>query len=162
MFVKPDYLVLFDDIVAVRPEKFTWMFHGEGGNSIRAEEACVRVVRPKAELRMDVLQPEGISYSLKPYPDRDASFIAVRTPGSSRSVRFLSVLIPMSAENRQEREGWKSAESRRETGWEPKCAGGYASIPCFFERRQAGRWNPSDGGPPMRTGSRSPSRARGR
>ena len=109
VFVKPDYLVLFDDIVAARQEKFTWMFHGEGGNSIRAEGACLRVIRPKAELRMDVLQPEGISYSLKPYPDRDACFIAVRAPGSSRSVRFLSVLVPMSAENRQEREGWKSA-----------------------------------------------------
>ena len=116
VFMKPDYLVLFDDVEARAPEQCTWVFHAEGKDSFKGDGATVRIVRPKAELRMEVLAPSEPGRTVNPYPDRDASFIYLTDPLTARSSRFLAVLIPSSQANRGEREGWKIARVEG-SGW---------------------------------------------
>jgi hypothetical protein len=103
-----DTLVLCDEIEAVAPERYSWVFHAEGKDAFRGEGNSVRVVRPSAELRMDILGPERLERTVKAHPDRDGSYILLSTPETSDRGRFLAVLIPSSAKNRAERDSWKT------------------------------------------------------
>jgi hypothetical protein len=116
VYMKPDYLVLFDDVTARAPEQCTWVFHAEGRDSFKGDGATVRIVRPKAELRMEVLAPSKPGRTVNPYPDRDASFIYLAGPETARSSRFLAVMIPSSEKNKNERDGWKT-ERIEGNGW---------------------------------------------
>jgi hypothetical protein len=116
VYMRPDYLVLFDEVDAQAPEQCTWVFHAEGKDSFKGDGATVRIVRPKAELRMEVLAPSEPGRTVNPYPDRDASFIYLTDPMKARSSRFLAVLIPSSPESRSEHESWETARVETD-GW---------------------------------------------
>jgi hypothetical protein len=137
-----DTLVLCDEIDAVVPERFSWVFHTEGKDSFRGEENSVRVVRPKAELRMEILSPERLDRAVKPHPDRDGSYLMLSALEASDRGKFLAVLTPSSSKNRAEREswttvpfeakGWSGAEIRRGDVADRvlfRTAGGGAALP---------------------------------
>jgi hypothetical protein len=119
-------IVLCDEVTAGEPERFSWVFNAEGKDAFKGDGNTVRVVRPKAELRMDILTPDRLTLTVKPHPDRDGSFIMLSTPEPSKAGAFLAVLTPSSPDNRAEREtrktlriegnGWTGAEIRRGDG----------------------------------------------
>ncbi len=102
-------IVLRDDIDAVAPERFSWVFQAEGKNSFQGAGNSVRVVRPGAELRMDILSPGRLDRAVKPHPDRDGSYIVLSTPEAASKGSLLAVLVPSSSKNRQERNSWQAA-----------------------------------------------------
>jgi hypothetical protein len=109
-------IVLRDEIDAFAPERFSWVFHAEGKDAFKSERSSVRVVRPKAELRMDILTPERPDRTVKPHPDRDASYIMLSTPVAANKGKLLAVLTPSSSENREERDNWRTVRIDGE-GW---------------------------------------------
>lgn len=111
-----DSLVLCDEIDAAAPERFSWVFHTEGKDSFRGEGNSVRVVRPKAELRMEIVSPERFDRAVKPDPDRDGSYVMLTTSESSSAGKLMAVLIPSSSKNREERAGWKTVRTTA-PGW---------------------------------------------
>jgi hypothetical protein len=111
-----DTLVLCDEIEAVAPERHSWVFHSEGKDTFRGEGNSVRIVRPKAELRMEILSPERLERTVKPHPDRDGSYIMLSAPEASDRGKFLAVLTPSSSKNRAERESWTTVRFEAD-GW---------------------------------------------
>ena len=111
-----DCIVLYDDIAADEPERFSWVFNAEGKDAFKGEGNTVRIVRPKAELRMDILTPEHLNRIVRPHPDRDGSYIMLSMPEPARAGKLLAVLIPSSPANRRERDAWKTVRIDGE-GW---------------------------------------------
>ncbi|MFC1539536.1 hypothetical protein ACFL6H_08930, partial [Candidatus Latescibacterota bacterium] len=97
-------------------ERFTWVFHALGTESISGEGNIVDITRPKARLHMDILTPQNLNRITKPYVDQDKSFIQLETQESATEARFLALMIPSSDENRGERENWKTTYIQ-DAGW---------------------------------------------
>lgn len=116
VFMKPDYLVLCDDIAANDPEGCTWVFNAEGTQPFKVKDSTVQIVRPKAELRMEILTPEKLTRTVKPHPDRDGSIIMLTSTEAAKTSRLLAVMIPSAEKNRTERDTWKAARVER-NGW---------------------------------------------
>jgi hypothetical protein len=110
------YLVMYDEAASFNPERFTWVFNTEGKDSFKGSGSTVQIVRPKAELRMEILAPEKLSRTVKPHPDRDGSLIMFTTSESFKAEKFLAVLIPSREDNRKERDSWKISRINLE-GW---------------------------------------------
>ena len=108
---------------AVDPERYSWVFNAEGKDAFKGKRHTVQIVRPKAELRMDILTPESLDRTVKPHPDRDGSQVMLTTPERAKPGKFLAVLHPHPArqprgagalENLPYRPaGWPGAEMRR-------------------------------------------------
>jgi hypothetical protein len=109
VYMKPDYLVMFDDATSRDPERYSWVFNAEGKNVFQGSGSTVRIVRPKAELRLDILSPGELDRTVKPHPDRDGSLVMLTTPERASTGRFLAVLIPSREDNRAERNAWKTS-----------------------------------------------------
>jgi len=116
IFVKPDYFVLYDNIASKGKERFTWLFHALGTKSISGNGNEVKIIRPKARLRMDILTPQNLERTTKRYVDQDKSFIQLETQEPATEARFLALMIPSSDENTGEREKWKT-NYIKDTGW---------------------------------------------
>ena len=104
----PDCIVLFDNIAADNPERFSWVFNAEGKDAFKGEGNTVRIVRPKAELKMEILTPGRLDRVVRSHPDRDGSYIMLSTPEPVTAGRLLAVLTPSSPVNRGERDAWKT------------------------------------------------------
>jgi len=116
VYVRPNYLVLHDELAAKNPETFTWLFHAKGTDSIAGSGDTVRIERPCAELRMELFPSTGLNRVVKPYPDQDGSFIMLTTDEPAATARLTTVLIPSTTESRTVREGW-TAVSVEGGGW---------------------------------------------
>lgn len=116
VYMKPEYLVMYDDAAARDPERYSWVFNAEGKNVFQGSGSTVRIVRPKAELRMDILSPGELDRTVKPHPDRDGSLVMLTTPERANAGKFLAVLIPSREDNRADRNAWKTSRIERE-GW---------------------------------------------
>ncbi len=112
----PGYMVLFDRVAAGEPERFTWAFNTEGKNTFQGTGNTVRVTRPKADLRMEVLSPSGLERKVRPHPDRDGSTILLAAPEPDRNGAFLAVMIPSREDNRADHEAWTTVRAD-EPGW---------------------------------------------
>ncbi len=116
VYMKPDYLVMYDEAASRDPERYSWVFNAEGKDAFQGTGSTVRVTRPNAELRMDILTPEALERTVKPHPDRDGSLIMLTTPERANAGRFLAVLIPSREDNRADRTAWKTSRIGLE-GW---------------------------------------------
>lgn len=116
LFPKGDYLILYDEVEAKRPETFNWLFHTHGKESIVLAGSSARIVRPKADLRMEILEPASFDPTIRMHPHGDKSFLTLSTPDKSAKGRFLAVLIPSKEEDRFERNKWVTT-SVEAPGW---------------------------------------------
>ncbi len=113
---KSEYLVLFDEVEANRPEQFDWLFHTRGKESIEVEGSTARISRPGTELRMEILEPKNLTNEVRFHPHGDKSFVTFSTMDKSKGTRFLNVMIPSATEDREIRKDWK-IEGVNEMGW---------------------------------------------
>ena len=105
VFVKPSYVVLFDEVVPAKPEStLTWLFHAMGDKSISVDAAAGRatIARPKAKLDVAFLSPERPAFEIKPgepllrYPTRKQTTPSCYlTVGAAGPQRLLAVLQPL-------------------------------------------------------------------
>ena len=109
VYMKPEYLVMYDDAASFNLERYSWVFNADGRNVFQGSGSTVRIVRPKAELRMDILSPGELDRTVKPHPDREGSLVMLTTPERANTGKFLAVLIPFREDNRAEREAWKTS-----------------------------------------------------
>ena len=111
-----EYLVLYDDIAAHQPETFDWLFHTRGKNSFVVDKSTARIVRPGAELRMEILEPKNLVHRIREHPHGDKSFVTFETPEKLERAQFLSVMIPSATADRETRKNW-NVEEVSEMGW---------------------------------------------
>jgi hypothetical protein len=116
VFLKPDYLVLHDEIVASEPETPNWLFHAPEKATVEFSDSTFRFRMPAAELRAEVLIPSELDADVRTYPDREKEFLTLSTPSKADRSEFLAVLIPSKNENHEDREGWKVTHTE-EPGW---------------------------------------------
>lgn len=57
VFVKPDLIVMYDDLDAIKPAAFQWMLHAFGPMEIDAEKSGVHLERTKAGVDLRYLSP---------------------------------------------------------------------------------------------------------
>ncbi|MCE5250879.1 heparinase II/III family protein [bacterium] len=116
VFMKPDYIVMYDNLAAVGNETFTWIFHADGAGSITGNGNEVVISRPRTQLRMNILAPADLTRMTKKHVDQDMSFVQLGTRNPAAGARFLAVLIPSDQENAAERSGW-TMKKVTENGW---------------------------------------------
>jgi hypothetical protein len=102
VFVRPDYIVVFDDLAAPNAVKFDTLLHALGTNSIAASGDTVTITRNSVRLHDTVLFPAGFTTQIKagrPVQfqgvDRPTSYVQLTTPSASTTARFLQVLTPL-------------------------------------------------------------------
>jgi len=106
IFLKPDYLVLFDNITANQPESIQWLFHAANKDYIHAGSKTCLIRQPRASLRMEILEPVGCKASVKDHPDSEKGILWLSTTESVESTKFLSALIPSKEKNSKEHDKW--------------------------------------------------------
>ena len=72
VFVKPDYVFVFDRLAADKVSLFDWLIHSHTNDPVSVKGNTFRICRPKAELAGTMLLPQGAigkcakSYEVKP------------------------------------------------------------------------------------------------
>ena len=116
VFVKPDYLIMFDDLASPDNERFTWIFHADGEKSMTVNGSTITISRPEAQLRMEVLAPNNLTHTIQKHVDQDMCFVRLDTPEPSTAAGFIAALIPSKAADMEDRAGWKTTPVS-ENGW---------------------------------------------
>lgn len=103
-----DYLVICDRVQAVSPERFNWIFHPAGDRqSLGGEGNTIRITRPRAQLRMELLAPQPLQRQTLDYPDAPRVYLDLSTAERSQTAYLITVLIPSKPENQAERDTWQ-------------------------------------------------------
>jgi hypothetical protein len=106
LFVKPDYLILYDKIASDAPEFIQWLFHAANKDSIHTEKSKFYIRRPHAALRSEIIQPSTYEAIIRNHPDSEKAVLVISTTESSTAAKFLAVLIPSMEKNQKERDQW--------------------------------------------------------
>lgn len=96
LFLGSDLFFLYDRVKSQNAHEYNWLFHAEhtnGKNSINWHDGAMTIIRPKANLRMDVISPEIVSYKIKD-SDRDEGFIMLNSDPAQSDASFLGVMNP--------------------------------------------------------------------
>lgn len=101
LFVKPDLIVIYDDLAAAEPATFQFMLHSLEPFAIQPEPARLSLKRPKAGLEAQYLSPQPISFrqwdGFEPKPDREFPnqfHVEASTQSKHREIGMLTVLVP--------------------------------------------------------------------
>jgi hypothetical protein len=105
IFVKPDYLVVFDDLESAKgPVEFDSLLHALGTNSISVSGNTVTIAQNTAKLSGTILSPQDFRYSIQAGQpvamdgaDKPTSYIKIYPSTNSGQAQFLSVLYPRKA-----------------------------------------------------------------
>ncbi len=110
LFVKPDLVLIVDELVATRPSTLQWMFHALGPFRLDERNRRVRVNRSNASLTIDLVCPADLGFrqwsGFEPPPDRKFMrgrtfpthwHLEVSTTEPSRSAYQVAVLRPQRA-----------------------------------------------------------------
>ena len=107
LFVKPDYVFIFDRLAAEKPVKFDWLIHSHTDDPIPYREGTFTIRRPLAELAGTMLLPAGavgkcakstdvapaLYYSTSPAPRFEPEWtLAVSPAAKAAATEFLAVL----------------------------------------------------------------------
>ena len=144
IFVRPDYIVLRDRLAAHKPERFDWLFHA-AGDSITRECDRVLIERPKASLRIEILEPARLRERIRKYPDSENRFIDLSTATPAAEASFLAVMIPATTAERAERDLWQTARIEG-PGWTGALVrrGGFTDHVIFRDGEGAGSIDAAD------------------
>ena len=133
LFVKPDIIVMYDQVRSTDGHFYSWLFHAEdndGESSITQDGNRFRIERPQAYLDMDVLSPSMESVSVRAGV-RNESFLQLTSAADLRAVDFLAVMVPSLGAAPEERN--MTSEQVIFDGWiGTKVERGDAVIRAFF------------------------------
>jgi hypothetical protein len=100
-FVKPDLLVMLDDLEATNDVSFQFMFHALGEFKLSDSEQRANLLRPGGKAVIHFLGQEPMRFrqwdGFEPKPEREFPnqwHLQVSTPRKSKSVQLLTVIIP--------------------------------------------------------------------
>ena len=117
-FVKPDLIVIYDDLAAVEPATFQFMLHGLKPFKVQEEAARLGIQMPNAGLIAQYLSAEPLSFrqwdGYDPAPDRSFPnqwHVEAGTASRRSEIGMITVLVPHKGERASE---WKA--ERLESG----------------------------------------------
>jgi hypothetical protein len=129
VFLKPDVLVLCDDLAAREPATFQFMLHGLTNFTVDATKATLRLERPKAGLEVLYLAPAPLAFrqwdGFEPKPKKEFPnmwHVEAGTQAKTAEFGMLTVLLPHRAGQAAD---WKAKriESAHALGVELRSAG---------------------------------------
>jgi hypothetical protein len=95
------FVVLYDELVAAKPSTFQFMLHGLAAFDIKAAQARLRIVQPKAGLEIAYLSPVPLAFSqtdgFKPAPTREFPnqwHVEAGTTTATDRIGMVTVLVP--------------------------------------------------------------------
>jgi hypothetical protein len=101
IFVKPDLIVLYDDLVAKEPSTYEFVLHGLKPFTVDDAKAELNLEQPRAGLTVRYLSPTALKFrqwdGFEPPPDREFPYmwhVEVGTTEKRIGVGMLTVLIP--------------------------------------------------------------------
>jgi len=104
VFVKPDVIVICDDLAAPKPVSFQFMLHALAEFQVDESAARVRVQQPKAALTAQYLSPVQLSFrqwdGFDPKPSREFPnqwHVEAGTQEKRSELRMITVLVPRRA-----------------------------------------------------------------
>ena len=107
LFVKPDYVFVFDRLAAPKPTRFDWLLHSHTDDPIAADGAAFAIARPLAGLAGSVLLPRDAQvkvapaytvmpvngYSVDPVPNRQKEWcFTASTAAPVKTAEFLAAM----------------------------------------------------------------------
>jgi hypothetical protein len=101
LFVKPELVVIFDQLEAPQPSVFDWWLHSPTEMAVR-DQKTIRVTNGEAACLVSLLAPEGLKLSLTdqfdPPPGRNIKLVqwhlTAQTAGPLDHVEFVSIVRP--------------------------------------------------------------------
>ena len=101
LFIKPDLIVIFDQLEAPSPSVFEWRLHSPTEMDVR-DQMSIQVTNGKAACLLSLLAPGGLDLSLTDKFDTPPRprikllewHLTAKTPSSSERVEFVSVIRP--------------------------------------------------------------------
>ncbi len=100
-FVKPEVIVLYDDLVAAEPSTFEFMLHALKEFAVNEEEANLRVEQPKAGVLVKYLSPIALKMKqwdgFEPKPDKEFPnqwHVQAGTSEKRTELGMLTVILP--------------------------------------------------------------------
>lgn len=104
VFVKPDFIVLYDDLAAKEPATFQFMLHGLSPFKIDAERSALLEERPKAQVSVQYLSPLALAFKqtdgFDPKPTTKLPnlwHVEAGTQQKAKELGMLTVLAPAKA-----------------------------------------------------------------
>ena len=101
VFVKPDFIVLYDDLAAKEPATFQFMLHGLSPFKIDEGHNVVQEAQPKAQVAVQYLSPLPLTFKqtdgfnpkpTKPFPN--LWHVEAGTSEKAKELGMLTVLVP--------------------------------------------------------------------
>ena len=106
-FVKPDLIVIFDDLVAAEPAAFQFMLHALQPFTVDDQNALLSAEQPKAGVTVKYLSPAPLQFrqwdGFEPKPDREFPnqwHVEAGTLEKRREIGVLTVIVPYRAGQR--------------------------------------------------------------
>ena len=106
-FVKPDLIVIFDDLVAAEPAAFQFMLHALQPFTVDDQNALLSAEQPKAGVTVKYLSPAPLQFrqwdGFEPKPDREFPnqwHVEASTLEKRREIGVLTVIVPFRAGQR--------------------------------------------------------------
>jgi len=109
IFVRPDYFILFDQVLATKPSRFDWHLHTLGQMIVEGDTISVR--QDEAAVAVKMLVPAAFEHEVlhtscpiagNPPPMIDDTYLKLWPAEQSDSANFLTVLFPQPVEEGQE------------------------------------------------------------
>ena len=122
VFIKPDLIVIYDDLAAAEPSTFQFMSHALKPFEVDPDKNSLSVQMPKAGLRIQYLAPTSLEFrqwdGFEPPPDREFPnqwHVEAGTASKRKEIGVFTVLMPSRAGQTND---WKSerVESATATG----------------------------------------------
>ena len=120
VFVKPDLVVICDDLAAPKPVTFQFMLHALAPFEVAEQAARLSVKQPKAGVTVQYLAPAPLRFrqwdGFDPKPSREFPnqwHVEAGTPGRQAELRMLTVIVPERAG--RPKGGWSAERLETDT-----------------------------------------------
>lgn len=143
-FVKPDLIVICDDLAATNAATFQFMLHALSPFNVDEQGMRLSVKQPKASVTAQYLSPVPLSFrqwdGFEPKPDRDFPnqwHVEAGTKEKQAEIRMLTVIVPEKAGSGAP--GWKAERIESDTAVGARVQRGGRTTLVGFRKAEQGR-----------------------